>query len=99
MPLNVREKAKINPKRNRFALINYPDLTGPNYFVLVDRDADPVWTAEKEGRHVARVAKPYARALLALMNRGDHSELLALKPAKRQTKAKDAKELFKKLNR
>ena len=86
MPLNVREKTTINPRRLRFALINYPDLTGPNYFVLVDRDADPVWTAEKEGRHVARVAKPYARALLALMNRGDDNGLLALKPAKKRGK-------------
>lgn len=83
MVLPIHEKAKINTKRDRFALL---PVLSQDYLLLIDRDAEPAYTAEKEGRHVARVAKPYARALLALMNRGDDNGLMNLKPAKRAKK-------------
>jgi hypothetical protein len=82
MPLNVREKTKINPRRNRFALV--PCDANKECMILIDRDAETVFTVETKGRYVARVAKPYACALLALMNRGDDNGLLTLKPAKRK---------------
>ena len=85
--LKIREKAKINTKRYRFGLM--PAL-GQDYMLIIDRDAEPMYTAEKGGRYVARVAKPYARALLALMNRGDNNGLLALKPAKRARKQRES---------
>lgn len=55
---------------------------------IVDRDAEPVWTVEKDGRYVARVVKEYARALVDVMNftESDHNHFLALQPAKGKKK-------------
>ena len=80
MALRARSKTKINTRRPRFALIACNE--NPFCMILVDRDAEPEWTAEKKGRHVARVTKDYARAILALLNRGDDNGLLNLQPYK-----------------
>lgn len=87
--LRIREKAKIDPRRKRFALLDYPQLTGPAFLVLVDRDAETEFSLEKNGRHVARIHKAYARAVVNALNfvNTDYNALLALRPAKRQKNA------------
>lgn len=89
VPLKIREKVKIDPKRKRFGLINCERYS--TFQTIVDRDAEPVWSVEKEGRHVARVATEYARAVCDALNLidTDHNALLALKPAKRQRKQRE----------
>lgn len=90
MPLKIREKAKIDLRRKRFALrgaVDTDQYQTPDSGYIIDRDAEHGCDGPLV---VAIVHQKYAQALLALMNRGDDNGFLALRPAKRAKKQRES---------
>jgi len=62
-----KQKAKVDLRTKRFRVVRcFESLEGREAFAIVDRDASRYYV--NEDMVVARVARPYARALCALMN-------------------------------
>ena len=57
-----KQKAKVDLRTKRFRVVRCPEAN--NCLAIVDRDAVPLYQVAD----VARVTRPYARALCALMN-------------------------------
>ena len=83
-----KQKAKVDLRTKRFRVVRcFESLEGREAFAIVDRDVSRYGAPYvNEDLVVARVARPYARALCALMNADQ--EVFPLMPRRNDPKTR-----------